>query len=135
MIVSGGQQRDSAIHIHVSILPRLPSHPGCHIPLSGVPCALPVLLFWFLNTCKCVSYHKIKKITKIEVDCRFNKDLKRCPWDIFNWEKQVAEQCMYCKMIPVVETNSTHIHLYRKMLESKHNQVFTVVNCWGWIWR
>ena len=34
MIVSTGRQRDSAIHIHVSILPQTPSHPGCHISLS-----------------------------------------------------------------------------------------------------
>ena len=39
VIVSGEQQRDSAIHIHVSILPQTPSHPGCHITLSKVPCA------------------------------------------------------------------------------------------------
>ena len=31
VIDSGGQQRDSAIHIHVSIPPQLPSHPGCYI--------------------------------------------------------------------------------------------------------
>ena len=36
VIVSGGQQRDSTIHIHVSILPKLPSHPHCHITLSRV---------------------------------------------------------------------------------------------------
>ena len=34
-------------------------------------------------------------------------------------------------MIPVVETNSMHIHIYRKMLESKDNQVLTVVTSWG----
>ena len=33
MIVSGGQQRDSAVHIHVSILPQTPSHAGCHLTL------------------------------------------------------------------------------------------------------
>ena len=38
VIVSGRQQRDSVIH--VSILPQNPSHPGCHIILSGVPCAI-----------------------------------------------------------------------------------------------
>ena len=42
--VSGGQQRDSAIQTHASILPqdpffpRLPSHPCCHKTLSRVPC-------------------------------------------------------------------------------------------------
>ena len=35
--VSGKQQRESAIHIHVSILPQIPSHSGCHITLSRVP--------------------------------------------------------------------------------------------------
>ena len=34
MIVSGEQQRDSVIHIHISFLPKLPSHPGCRITLS-----------------------------------------------------------------------------------------------------
>ena len=33
---SGEQQRDSAIHIHVSSLPKIPSHPGCQITLSRV---------------------------------------------------------------------------------------------------
>ena len=37
VIVSGEQQRDSAKYILVSILPKLPSHPGCHITLSRVP--------------------------------------------------------------------------------------------------
>ena len=27
------------LHMHGSILPQLPSHPGCHVTLSGVPCA------------------------------------------------------------------------------------------------
>ena len=39
--VSGGQQRDSAIHMYVCpFSPGLPSRPGCHIALSKVPCAL-----------------------------------------------------------------------------------------------
>ena len=37
VIVSGEQQRDSAKHILVSILPKLPSHPSCHLTLSRVP--------------------------------------------------------------------------------------------------
>ena len=44
VIVSGGQQRDSATYTHVSILPKLPSHPGCHIALSTVPCAIQQVL-------------------------------------------------------------------------------------------
>ena len=39
VMVSGGQQRDSAIHMHVSLLLQLLSHPGCHITLSRVPYA------------------------------------------------------------------------------------------------
>ena len=39
--VSGRQGRDSAIHMHVSFSPKLPSHPGCRITLSRVPCAVP----------------------------------------------------------------------------------------------
>ena len=42
MIVSSEQQRNSAIPIHVSILPKLPSHPGWHITLSRVPCLAPI---------------------------------------------------------------------------------------------
>ena len=37
MWVSGGQQRDSAIYIHVSILSQFPSCPGCHVTLNRVP--------------------------------------------------------------------------------------------------
>ena len=40
-IVSGGQQRDLAIHVHVPILAKTAvSYPGCHIILSRVPCAI-----------------------------------------------------------------------------------------------
>ena len=35
VIVSDEQQRDSAIHIHVSIYLKLPSQPSCHITLSN----------------------------------------------------------------------------------------------------
>ena len=38
VIVLGEMQRDSTIHIHVSILPQTPSHPACHITLSRVLC-------------------------------------------------------------------------------------------------
>ena len=34
MIVSGEEQKDSVIHIHVSIHPKLLSLPGCHITRS-----------------------------------------------------------------------------------------------------
>ena len=44
VIVSGEQRRDSAIHIHVSILPQAPSHPGCHVTLCRVPCAVQQVL-------------------------------------------------------------------------------------------
>ena len=37
VIVSSGQEKDSAIHIHVSIPPQTPLHSGCHIILSRVP--------------------------------------------------------------------------------------------------
>ena len=40
VIVSDEQQRDSAICIHVPFSSKLPSHPGCHITLSRVPCAI-----------------------------------------------------------------------------------------------
>ena len=44
-IVSAEQQRDSAIRIQISILPcKLPSHPGCHIMLSRVLCAVHYVL-------------------------------------------------------------------------------------------
>jgi len=36
VIVSSDQQRDSAIHIHVTFLP----HAGCHITLGRVPSAI-----------------------------------------------------------------------------------------------
>ena len=39
-VVLGGQQRDSAIQTHVSILPQAPSPPGFHMTLNRVPCAL-----------------------------------------------------------------------------------------------
>ena len=44
VIVSGEQQRNSVIHIHVSNLPRTPPHPGCQITLSKTPCAIQQVL-------------------------------------------------------------------------------------------
>ena len=44
MIIAGKQLRDSSIHIHVSISPKLPSHPGLHVTLSRVPCAVQEVL-------------------------------------------------------------------------------------------
>ena len=41
VMVSGGQQRDSAAHTRVPTLPKLPSHPGCHITLSRAPWTHP----------------------------------------------------------------------------------------------
>ena len=72
MIISGEQQRDSAIHTHVSILLQTPpTHPGCHITLSRVPCACTVgpcwlsVLFrcfnycWALKLCSCTCPHSL----------------------------------------------------------------------------
>lgn len=39
VIVLDGHHRVSAIHIHVSISPKHPSHPGCQVTLSRVPCS------------------------------------------------------------------------------------------------
>ena len=37
-IISGGQQRDSAIHIYLYLFShKPPAHPGCHIKLSRIP--------------------------------------------------------------------------------------------------
>ena len=44
--VSGKQQRDSAVHIHVPTLPQTPSHPGCHIALSRALCAIGTQEFY-----------------------------------------------------------------------------------------
>ena len=41
-----GQQRDSSIHTHVSILPRFPSHPGCSATLSRIPLCCTVGSCW-----------------------------------------------------------------------------------------
>ena len=40
VIISDEHSLYSAIHIHVSILPKPLSHSGCHITLSKVPCAI-----------------------------------------------------------------------------------------------
>ena len=58
VIVSGGQQRDSAILYPFS--PKLTFHPGCHITLSTVPCALYTVDPCWLSTliivvCMCQS--------------------------------------------------------------------------------
>ena len=45
VMASGGQPRDSAKHIHVSpFLPKLHFHPGCHVTLGRVPCAVQQVL-------------------------------------------------------------------------------------------
>ena len=40
MIVSGEQERDSAIHTHVPTLPQLRFHASCCVTLSRAPCAV-----------------------------------------------------------------------------------------------
>ena len=47
VIISGEQQRNSAICICVSFLPQTVSHPGCHIALSRVPYAIQQVLFGY----------------------------------------------------------------------------------------
>ena len=42
-MVSGEERRDSAVHIHVTILPQTPLHPDCHITPSRVPWGYTVL--------------------------------------------------------------------------------------------
>ena len=37
-------KRDSAIHIHACFLPQSPAHPGCHMTLNRVPCAVQYVL-------------------------------------------------------------------------------------------
>ena len=44
VIVSVGQQRDSAIHMHVSVLPKPHPHPGCRMTLSRVSRAILLVL-------------------------------------------------------------------------------------------
>ena len=56
MAVSGGQQRGSAIHTQVSFSPRLPSHPGCHVALSRVPCALRAVHFKYSSVFSLCPY-------------------------------------------------------------------------------
>ena len=43
VIVSGGQHMDSDKHMY-QFSPKLPSHPGCHITWSRVPCAAKQVL-------------------------------------------------------------------------------------------
>ena len=38
--IVSGEQSNSAMHIHVFILPQTPLHPGCHIILSRIPCII-----------------------------------------------------------------------------------------------
>ena len=56
MTVSSGQQRDSAIHIHVSFSPKLPSDPDCHMTLSRVPCALQAVHFKYSSVFSVCPY-------------------------------------------------------------------------------
>ena len=44
VIVSGGQQRDSAIHLYVSILPQTPLPSGCHMTLRRVQYTIQYVL-------------------------------------------------------------------------------------------
>ena len=59
LIVSGGQQRDSAIHIHVSILPQtpVPSRLPHNIEQSSLCCAVGLCWLSILNiaVCTCPS--------------------------------------------------------------------------------
>ena len=57
VVMSGERQKGSAIHIHVSIVLQTPSHPGWHITLSRVPCAIQqVLVGYPFSIQQCVTY-------------------------------------------------------------------------------
>ena len=53
VIVSGGQQRDSAIHTHISILPKTPSHPAHNIEQSSMRCTVGPCQLSILNIAVC----------------------------------------------------------------------------------
>ena len=40
VIVLGEWRKSSISHVHVAFSPKLPFHPGCHIALSRIPCAI-----------------------------------------------------------------------------------------------
>ena len=56
LIILGGQQRDSAMYIHVSILRKLPSHPVCLITLSFLCYTVGPCLSSTLNTAVCTIW-------------------------------------------------------------------------------
>ena len=63
VIVSGGQQRDSTILIHVSILPQTPSNPGCCITRTELHVLygrILLVIHFKIAVCTCPSQtHKL----------------------------------------------------------------------------
>ena len=79
VVVSGGQQRYSALNIYVSTLPwtPFPSHPGCHITLSRVLCVKPFICLKFMANpswpclLKTLLFHFILPLFTSEFQCIF----------------------------------------------------------------
>ena len=59
MIVSGEQWRDLATYIHASILPKVPSHPGCHIQLP----------FYSFHCCSNKLYADVNSLSALCLSC------------------------------------------------------------------
>ena len=77
VIVSGEQWRDSVIHMHVFILPKLPSHPGCHATLSRESLYYTVGSCWLsiLNIALCTYPPKLLNYPfPMATLCSFSKE-------------------------------------------------------------
>ena len=80
MIISGGQQKDSAIHIHISIVPQtpLPSRLPCNIEQSSLCYTVASCCSSILNIGVCTCQSQIPSLFQGEESCmRKSSDLSK----------------------------------------------------------
>ena len=85
VIVSGGQQRDSAVHIHVSILAQtpLPSRLPHNVEQSSLYCTVGPCWVSVLNTAVCTFHFSFKRfLTHLVVVFHFPSSLPLLPQKI-----------------------------------------------------
>ena len=129
MIISGEQWKDSAIHIHVSIPPQSPSHPGWHIMLNRIPCNVCIIYLLLYN--KLLKFNYLKQQKNSIASMRSLRSLIRLPskhW-LDMWSHQKAQLGRICFQIISVVDGRNYILVSVWLRVTAPHWLLTLVSC------